>query len=579
MESGENDDEGRCRRRGTPTWRCKERALTGQTLCSKHFIHYIRSRDIIRQKRQASQAAAACQSSGGNVVSTVRWECGEASGENGGNQGQSSHPQKWEGAQAAPAGEDPGGNGLPTVAKLSGENGCIVVHGGVQVQFGKFGGALGFSGEGADTASGGGGGSVERKGKMGRPKGSKNKKKKLEMPGGIVVNGGVEVQFGKVGGGLGFSGEGADTVSGGGGGNVSRKGKMGRPKGSKNKKKKLEMPGGIVDGSEVVKEKAKMGRPNGSKNKKKNLVEGVVGSSDAVAGIVKKKDGRGRPKGSRNKKKPILAANDGLCENVAQVMENEKPVVGVKEFESGKCEGDNVERQGSHSEVPNFFVEHQNYAGEVNGIDDGVTQRRNRGIPKRSRKRPRLIIAGEIQIGHDKLEKDLATDANAIECFSESNGMQKRPRGRPRKATCAGEFTSSRLEQGTLLCHQCKNYKPNVIICSNCKRKRYCYECLAKWYPDRRKKEVKNACPSCCGNCNCKACLQADVVMASHSEVDKTVRLQRLLYLLHKTLPLLRQIQEGQKTELDVEAHIRGSHLAEEDLTKAIFDDDDRVYW
>lgn len=37
-------------------------------------------------------------------------------------------------------------------------------------------------------------------------------------------------------------------------------------------------------------------------------------------------------------------------------------------------------------------------------------------------------------------------------------------------------------EQKTLMCHQCcRNNRSGVVICSNCKRKRYCYECLAKW--------------------------------------------------------------------------------------------------
>lgn len=32
-------------------------------------------------------------------------------------------------------------------------------------------------------------------------------------------------------------------------------------------------------------------------------------------------------------------------------------------------------------------------------------------------------------------------------------------------------------------------------------------------YPERTREELENACPFCCGNCNCIACLRGDVVV------------------------------------------------------------------
>lgn len=32
-------------------------------------------------------------------------------------------------------------------------------------------------------------------------------------------------------------------------------------------------------------------------------------------------------------------------------------------------------------------------------------------------------------------------------------------------------------------------------------------------YPDRTREELENACPFCCGNCNCISCLRADDVL------------------------------------------------------------------
>lgn len=48
------------------------------------------------------------------------------------------------------------------------------------------------------------------------------------------------------------------------------------------------------------------------------------------------------------------------------------------------------------------------------------------------------------------------------------------------------------------------------------------------------------------------------VLQAGNEETDANVKLQKLLYLLCKTLPLLRRIQQEQKSELDVECCLRG---------------------
>ncbi|KAJ6340646.1 hypothetical protein OIU77_008415 [Salix suchowensis] len=130
------------------------------------------------------------------------------------------------------------------------------------------------------------------------------------------------------------------------------------------------------------------------------------------------------------------------------------------------------------------------------------------------------------------------------------------------------------------MCHQCcRNNRSGVVICSNCKRKRYCYECLAKWYPKRTQEEIEIACPFCRGNCNCRVCLKEDVVvLAGDDKADANAKLQKFLYLLHKTLPLLRHIQREQNSEIYVDSRIHGSQLTEEHVTKSLLDDDDRVY-
>ncbi|KAL7589778.1 lysine-specific demethylase JMJ27 [Lactuca sativa] len=309
--------------------------------------------------------------------------------------------------------------------------------------------------------------------------------------------------------------------------------RIGRPKGSKNKKKKIGN-GDIIpvmngnfdenhsksidegEGGESENHGVKVkhvGRPKGSKNKKKLGVDDDMSIKEF--GIKVKTDGRGRPKGSKDKKKRRR-----------------------KRFR------DNVDEHGNPMEsVP---------SSSCGGF-------RN----KLQAKKPRLIVAGEIMAYSSDVENVKAVDPSS----------PIRPKRKPRKSIdgCEGNLN--------LKCHQCLRNLKNVIFCSNCKRKHYCNNCIVSWYPERTKEEVKDACPYCRGNCNCRACLQANVIIkASHEEANEDIRLQRSLYLLKKTLPLLKHITEEQRSELLMEASILGVELTEEQVPKASFDADDRVY-
>ncbi|XP_019081261.1 lysine-specific demethylase JMJ27 isoform X6 [Vitis vinifera] len=135
-------------------------------------------------------------------------------------------------------------------------------------------------------------------------------------------------------------------------------------------------------------------------------------------------------------------------------------------------------------------------------------------------------------------------------------------------------------EHGSLMCHQCqRNDKSGVVHCSSCTRKRYCFECIAKWYPEKTRDEIESACPFCCGNCNCKACLREVLfVKANHKELDDSVKLQRLQYLLFKALPVLRHVHQEQKSEVEIEAKIRGVQLMESDITRSKLEKNERLY-
>uniref|UniRef100_M4C9Q5 RING-type domain-containing protein n=1 Tax=Brassica campestris TaxID=3711 RepID=M4C9Q5_BRACM len=128
-----------------------------------------------------------------------------------------------------------------------------------------------------------------------------------------------------------------------------------------------------------------------------------------------------------------------------------------------------------------------------------------------------------------------------------------------------------------LTCHQCKNLtdKVNLVFCSKCTKKRYCYDCIKKWYPETTSEEVQAACPFCMENCNCKACLR----VKRPSDKDENVKLKQLQYLLLKVLPVLRDICAEQNRELEVETAVRGVPVTESDITSCDASINERICW
>ncbi|KAL5572124.1 hypothetical protein UlMin_021721 [Ulmus minor] len=140
--------------------------------------------------------------------------------------------------------------------------------------------------------------------------------------------------------------------------------------------------------------------------------------------------------------------------------------------------------------------------------------------------------------------------------------------------------SNKKKERGSLMCHQCqRNDKSGVVHCTKCGRKRFCFECLERWYPGKTREEVQTACPFCCGNCNCKACLR-EVPETKPKEVDGHVKFQRLQYLLYKALPILRHIYKQQSSELEIEAKIRGVgvQMTENDIARVKLEGKERLY-
>lgn len=136
------------------------------------------------------------------------------------------------------------------------------------------------------------------------------------------------------------------------------------------------------------------------------------------------------------------------------------------------------------------------------------------------------------------------------------------------------------MEPRRWMCHQCiHSFSENLVKCSSCQKKRYCYNCITKWYPEQTKEDIEAACPVCRGNCNCKACLREFMVLKDNTkEPDDNVRLHRLLYLLHRLLPLLKQLEMEHNMELEMESKIQGIHISAVDVTRNKLDKEERIY-
>ena len=131
------------------------------------------------------------------------------------------------------------------------------------------------------------------------------------------------------------------------------------------------------------------------------------------------------------------------------------------------------------------------------------------------------------------------------------------------------EMVEDKNHVGRNTCHQCKrNDKGRTVPCKTCKRKRYCIPCITTWYPDKTEEYFAEACPICRGNCNCKACLRLEGAIKAMLEkqevkISEDDRARHSLYLLQAVFPCLKQFDEEQRMEKEVEARIKGLPLSE----------------
>ncbi|WJX79270.1 hypothetical protein P8452_62404 [Trifolium repens] len=119
------------------------------------------------------------------------------------------------------------------------------------------------------------------------------------------------------------------------------------------------------------------------------------------------------------------------------------------------------------------------------------------------------------------------------------------------------------IEEESLMCHQCqRNDKGKVVRCKKCKRKRFCVSCINNWYPHLEEDDIVEACPVCCGNCNCKTCLQSTKLIDAIKKkkaTDKGHEVELSKYMLKNLLPHLIRLDQEQMDQEQM-ATDKGSH-------------------
>ncbi|KAH6795022.1 hypothetical protein C2S52_005499 [Perilla frutescens var. hirtella] len=118
------------------------------------------------------------------------------------------------------------------------------------------------------------------------------------------------------------------------------------------------------------------------------------------------------------------------------------------------------------------------------------------------------------------------------------------------------------------MCHQCqRNDKGEVVRCTKCKTKRYCYPCMESWYPHMSAEDFAEACPT-----------HRKIKKKSNFTVSDEQKIQYSEYVIKVLLPFLEQINKEQVIERELEAKIKGVSVSDIQLDESACDVDERIY-
>ncbi|GMH30316.1 hypothetical protein Nepgr_032159 [Nepenthes gracilis] len=150
-----------------------------------------------------------------------------------------------------------------------------------------------------------------------------------------------------------------------------------------------------------------------------------------------------------------------------------------------------------------------------------------------------------------------------------SKNIAPPPIGAVKVVPYVGNF--GKVRNGTRKCRLCrKSDSHSSFKCSSCK-KPFCSDSIKKRFIDEQ--EVELVCPLCRGTCNCKTCSTTRLTDVDSKEIlkdrCKVTKLISLHYLISLLLPILKQINQEQSIELEIEAKFKGKNLSEVEIQQA----------
>ncbi|MQL90778.1 hypothetical protein Taro_023369 [Colocasia esculenta] len=105
-----------------------------------------------------------------------------------------------------------------------------------------------------------------------------------------------------------------------------------------------------------------------------------------------------------------------------------------------------------------------------------------------------------------------------------------------------------------------------------------CFVDLYFLYPQLTESEISEKCPYCCNKCNCKQCLRlVHIKQRSWKKLNEDDKVQHYSYLLKLLLPFLKEMLAEQRTEIEMEAKIRGLSPSDLKLQQAHCYKDERA--
>ncbi|GAU51050.1 hypothetical protein TSUD_371280 [Trifolium subterraneum] len=99
---------------------------------------------------------------------------------------------------------------------------------------------------------------------------------------------------------------------------------------------------------------------------------------------------------------------------------------------------------------------------------------------------------------------------------------------------------------------------------------------------EKNKDDIAEACPVCCGNCNCKGCLKSSKLIEAIKDkkaTNKDHEVELSKYMLKILLPYLIRLDQEQMVEKEIEAKRQGLPLSELKIKVADSFNDERVFW